>query len=509
MNNVMNKSFILVFVALVLIPYWGNGQCNLFQVSFCSYNQNPGIPYTVVLKPDNAPTGAVNFSSISFSLLNMANAPVAQISTFTLLGNFPGFTPIPPNLTVCDRPYLIGVPIVNVAPGPYKLVMFTAFGPPTSAVCSDTVNIQVLPSTLQAPVVSLGTGTYSGNQTVTISSPDNLPIYYTTNGNTPVIGPSFTKLYTGPIVLSSSLNLKAAAISQGISSQVTSVFYTINDPQVVANPTFSLTPGVYTGIQSLSLSTVTSGSTIYFTTNGNVPRFDVPNSFTRLYTGPITLDRSMTIRAIALRPGYVNSGVTVGNFTINGVGTVANPTFSPAPGTFGTPQSVSISSTTPGARILYTTNGNTPVDGHVSSRLYSTPVNIAQTTQLKARAFLDGSISSGVSVGNYTIGALRQSTDDEPELSFYFESGAEDALALPGNIRIFPNPSASGIFNLDAGTEKVLDVQVFTATGQKIEAAVSPLAERQIEIQLGNVNPGLYLLRLTTASGSKLYRLVK
>jgi hypothetical protein len=42
----------------------------------------------------------------------------------------------------------------------------------------------------------------------------------------------------------------------------------------------------------------------------------VPNSFTRLYTGPFFISKSSTIRAVALKAGSRNSAIAVGIFTI-------------------------------------------------------------------------------------------------------------------------------------------------------------------------------------------------
>ena len=51
-----------------------------------------------------------------------------------------------------------------------------------------------------------------------------------------------------------------------------------------------------------------------------------------------------------------DSPITSGVYTIQ----CATPTFSPAAGTYGSAQSVTITTTTSGATIRYTTNGTTP-----------------------------------------------------------------------------------------------------------------------------------------------------
>lgn len=75
------------------------------------------------------------------------------------------------------------------------------------------------------------------------------------------------------------------------------------------------------------------------------------------------------------------------------------PTFSPVAGTYATAQDVTISTTTVGADIYYTLDGNDPDN---TSTPYTGPVNIAATSTLKAVAY-DGSNYSTVTAGDYTI----------------------------------------------------------------------------------------------------------
>ncbi len=79
---------------------------------------------------------------------------------------------------------------------------------------------------------------------------------------------------------------------------------------------------------------------------------------------------------------------------------VATPTFSPAGGTFSTPQSVMLSDTTPGASIFYTTDGSTPSP---ASNLYTGPITVSSTTAINAIATEGESLSSAVASAVFTI----------------------------------------------------------------------------------------------------------
>lgn len=78
----------------------------------------------------------------------------------------------------------------------------------------------------------------------------------------------------------------------------------------------------------------------------------------------------------------------------------ALPTFSPDPGTYTSTQSVTISCSTPGAAIHYTTNGSDPTG---SSPTYSSPISVSSTTTIKAIATKAGLDNSAIASATYTI----------------------------------------------------------------------------------------------------------
>jgi formylglycine-generating enzyme len=83
-------------------------------------------------------------------------------------------------------------------------------------------------------------------------------------------------------------------------------------------------------------------------------------------------------------------------------GYCAAPIFSPIGGAYTSAQCVTISCSTIGASIRYTTNGSDPVP---SSTLYTIPILVSVTTTVKARAFKNGMTASVVKSELYTIQA--------------------------------------------------------------------------------------------------------
>jgi hypothetical protein len=76
------------------------------------------------------------------------------------------------------------------------------------------------------------------------------------------------------------------------------------------------------------------------------------------------------------------------------------PIFSPAPGSYSSAQSVTLSMPTPGGSIRYTTDGSAP---SASSKLYSAAISVTATQTIKAITVASGYLNSSVSSGTYTI----------------------------------------------------------------------------------------------------------
>jgi alpha-tubulin suppressor-like RCC1 family protein len=251
------------------------------------------------------------------------------------------------------------------------------------------------------PTLSVGSGTYNNAQSVTISeSLSGTTIRYTTNGSDPT---SSSTEYTGAITVDMPLTLKTRAFKSGwTDSNAASATYSFT----VATPSFNPAAGTYSGAQTVAVSTATSGATLRYTIDGSLPTSSSP----AVPGGGVVLDQSTTLKVQGFRSGWTASNVTLGVYWIN-LGTVATPTLSPSPGTFTAPQLVTISTTTSGAVIRYTTDGTDPT---YASRLYSGPIGVATTTSVKAKAFKADWTGSANASGLYVIDL---GTVDTPRLS--------------------------------------------------------------------------------------------
>lgn len=100
---------------------------------------------------------------------------------------------------------------------------------------------------------------------------------------------------------------------QDVSSEVQMNIDVISSASAAtATPSFSEPSGTYSSTQSVSISSATAGSTIYFTTDGSAP-----STSSNRYSGPVTVASSMVLKAIAIAPDYANSGLAQASYVIS------------------------------------------------------------------------------------------------------------------------------------------------------------------------------------------------
>ena len=249
------------------------------------------------------------------------------------------------------------------------------------------------------PVIAPAAGTYATAQAVTITSATpGAAIHFTVDGAAPT---SASPTYADPIPLplggaAVTTTVKAVALAAGFQdSAVASSTFTI-DPAATpaAAPTFSVPAGTYDAVQAVAITTTTAGASVYYTKDGSTP-----TTGSTLYSAPVTVDASLTLKAIAAGGGHTPSPVASATYVIT-LPTVATPTFSPGQGSYASPQTVTIATATAGAAIYYTADGTTPT---TASTLYGAPVLVDATRTLKAIATRTGFLPSAVGSAAYVI----------------------------------------------------------------------------------------------------------
>jgi hypothetical protein len=329
--------------------------------------------YTIqAATPALSPPGGTYISSVTVSMTDGTSGATIYYTT-------DGSTP-----TTASTPY--SGPITLTQSATVKAVA-AASGISNSNVASATYTIQ---QRVAAPALSPGSGTYISSVTVTIADGTaGATIYYTTDGSTPTTA---STPYSSPITLTQTATVKAMAAASGMAnSNVSSATYTVQ--QHVATPALGPGSGTYTSSVTVTISDSTAGATIYYTTDGSTP-----TTASSVYSGALSVTRSMTVKAMAAAAGMANSNVASATYTVQ----TAAPTFNPPSGSYILALTVSISDATPGATIYYTTDGSTPT---TSSARYSGPIllNILGTTTVRAIAVAPGDSQSQVSTATYNV----------------------------------------------------------------------------------------------------------
>ena len=160
-------------------------------------------------------------------------------------------------------------------------------------------------------------------------------------------------------------------------------------------PTFSPTPGTYSSTKTVTISSPTPGASIRYTIDGSDPTATAGI----VYSSPINVNTTTTIKAVAYKSGLVDSAIATATYTI--ILIAAAPTFSPTPGTYTSAQVVTIGTTTPGAAIRYTTDGTAP--SSTAGTLYTGPITVSASITIYAVAYESGWITSVIASATYAI----------------------------------------------------------------------------------------------------------
>ncbi len=253
--------------------------------------------YVILPKQAEAPVFSLAGGSYSGSqIVTLSDATDGAAIYYTMDGTTPnvGSTLYSKAITISSTETLSAIAIVA--------------GLANSTVTSATYTIQPPPaaSVTFTPVP----GSYNGSQTVILADASpGATIYYTTDGSTPTTA---SALYAKPVTVTSTETISALAVAPSLTnSAVVSGTYSINTPQLSA-PNFSPAPGTYSNAQMVSLTDANSAAAIYYTTDGSTP-----TTTSTLYSGPVAVDATETITAIAALKGYASSAPVSGSYQIN------------------------------------------------------------------------------------------------------------------------------------------------------------------------------------------------
>ena len=262
-----------------------------------------------------------------------------------------------------------------------------------SEVVTLTYNICKQEEILTANPPSGSTVAY-GSQ-VSLSTPiTDADIYYTTDGDTPDEDSSHGSTVTLRGEPGSVVTLKAIATT-GDDGAVP-VIFTYTMMQKTPSPSASIPTGAITLDGAAVTLTVKEGS-IYYTTDGSEP-----GTSSALYTGPIPINESMVLKAMAAADGMEPSDVV--EYVYTRAGQVAAPTASLPSGEIESGTQVTLSSATPDAELYYSTNGLDPSEEVLDELFsYTGPISVTRPVTIKMFAVKRGLHPSAVNQVTYTV----------------------------------------------------------------------------------------------------------
>jgi hypothetical protein len=154
---------------------------------------------------------------------------------------------------------------------------------------------------------------------------------------------------------------------------------------------------------TVAITDSVSSAQIHYTLDGTDPTAGSP-----LYTGPITISSATTLKAIAIptNSSYGNSGIMTETYTKSTKPLAAQPVISPQTKQFLTTDPafpVTITTTTAGASIFYSTDGNAPdTMATARTKLYTGPIQVNTTLTIIAIAVAPAYLPSPSATGTYT-----------------------------------------------------------------------------------------------------------
>ncbi|MEI7502972.1 MAG: chitobiase/beta-hexosaminidase C-terminal domain-containing protein, partial [Paludibacter sp.] len=296
--------------------------------------------------------------------------------------------------------------------------------------------------------------------------------------------------------LGSVSNLTKSVVSHGC--QIYRISTNVNK---VISPVMSSKTGSYNGSCMLSLSTTTTGAAIYYTVDGTVP-----TSTSLLYSNPISIAATTTLKAIAIKSGMADSYVSKEIYTI----IVPVPqTAMYVGGTFNT-----------------WNLANTPMSFVEKNSWTTSPVSItAGTHQMK---FANTSNWSGIDWGNTSglTGVASVTTGGSPNINFTvpvttsYSITFDDASLAYSVINSFTSTSNAfstenevSVMNMENGLmvdinkNESAEIEIITINGQLLYKMNTSLKKNFIPIKSETFSR-LLLVRVMTLSNTSTFKVM-
>ena len=249
------------------------------------------------------PTGSVKLSSATYTSVATAlsngsaivSIPAGSLATGTDLLTV-NYTPDAASSSIYNS--ALGTNSVTVTAAPAKST-------PTVTVTPSSSNITTAQALTVTVTINGGTGkaTPTGSATLTGGG-------YTSGAATLTSGSAIIAVPASSLAIGSD-TLTASYTGDGNYQPATGSASVLITALNMPTPSFSPSGGTYSSAQTVNISSTAGRVTIYYTTNGATP-----TTGSAIYSSPITVSASETVKAIATANGYNPSAVGSASYTI-------------------------------------------------------------------------------------------------------------------------------------------------------------------------------------------------
>ncbi len=188
---------------------------------------------------------------------------------------------------------------------------------------------------------------------------------------------------------------------------------------------------------------------------------------------------------------FTVNAIANGVYSLAQAGVVATPSFDPAGGDYAETQTVTISTSTKGATIYYTTDGSDPDN---TSTEYTDPITVDSDMTIKAIAYKDGMTTSAIAEATYSI-----------------STGIYDP-ALANGMKLYPNPAGDVVkLVIENSLSGMFNVRIYDLTGRVVnfEKLAKTSATLEKELIVKNLEPGIYFVEIQQNQYKAMQRMIK
>ena len=240
-------------------------------------------------------------------------------------------------------------------------------------------------------LISVAGGTFNNTTNIIVATAtDGADLRYTLDGSEPSLQ-SFR--WTNGLHINGPLKVKGFKNGYTAATTISNLFRFVVGDVIVNFVSLSSSNSI-----PITVSSVTSDTTFYYTYDGSEPSESSPSSQKLSGTG-LLVDRNGLLKIKGFKSGFEPSTTWSNIISLK----VASPVIDPGSTNAFNPLRISLEGATDQSKIYWTLNGSNPTEQTGTEYVPNVPFEISRSGQLKARAFRKDFAASDVSTANFEL----------------------------------------------------------------------------------------------------------